>query len=51
METNLDKNHEMALKMALNGHNVLVTGLPGTGKSHVASCIAKQLQLNGKKLL
>jgi superfamily II DNA/RNA helicase len=38
----MDSIQEKALKMALSGHNLLITGYPGTGKSFtVARCLIK----------
>ncbi|CAG2223975.1 PIF1 [Mytilus edulis] len=44
----MDQIQNKALHMALAGHNVLVTGFPGTGKSFVISEIAQNLKLSGK---
>ena len=45
----MDSIQEKALKMALNGHNLLITGYPGTGKSFTVARIAEQLQKQATK--
>jgi DNA replication protein DnaC len=40
----MDSIQEKALKMALNGHNLLIIGYPETGKSFTVVHIAEQLQ-------
>jgi predicted ATPase with chaperone activity len=35
----MDSIQEKALKMALSGHNLLITGYPGTGKSFTVARI------------
>ena len=42
----LDEHHEEAVRLILAGHNVLVTGQAGTGKTQLAKHVAKML---GKK--
>ena len=44
----MDSIQEKALKMALSGHNLLITGYPGTGKSLTVARIAEQLQKQAK---
>ena len=40
----MDSIQEKALKMALNGHNLLITGYPETSKSFMVAHIAEQSQ-------
>ena len=43
----MDSIQEKALKMALNGHNLLITGYSGTGTSftvHIAAQLQKQFR-------
>ena len=43
----MDSIQEKALKMALNGHNLLITGYSGTGTSftvHIAEQLQKQVR-------
>ena len=46
----MDANQRKTLQMALSGHNILITGLPGSGKSYLIAEIAKELILLGKKV-
>jgi superfamily II DNA/RNA helicase len=39
----MDKIQERAIYLALRGHNILITGFPGTGKSFTVIELAKQL--------
>ena len=47
----MDSIQEKALKMALSGHNLLITGYPGTGKSFTVARIAEQLQKQAKNVV
>lgn len=38
----------LALNLAENGHNILLTGNPGTGKTHTLSLITERLETIGK---
>jgi Cdc6-like AAA superfamily ATPase len=42
----MDKIQERAIYLALRGHNILITGFPGTGKSFTVIELAKQLKLS-----
>jgi putative protein kinase ArgK-like GTPase of G3E family len=43
----MDKIQERAIYLALRGHNILITGFPGTGKSFTVIELAKQLKAVG----
>ena len=43
----LSKEQELAVKAALGGHNIFITGLAGTGKTHVTIRIISKLQSKG----
>ncbi|KAG1704775.1 hypothetical protein GQR58_003958 [Nymphon striatum] len=47
----MDKIQEKALKMALNGHNLLITGYPGTGKSFTVAHIEEHLEKQGRNVV
>lgn len=40
----MDGIQQKALEIAVKGHNVLLTGFPGTGKSFTICQIAKELK-------
>lgn len=40
----MDRIQQKALEIAVKGHNVLLTGFPGTGKSFTICQIAKELK-------
>ena len=46
----MDSIQEKALKMALNGHNLLIIGYPETGKSFTVH-IAEQLQKQARNVV
>lgn len=46
----MDGIQQKALEIALKGHNVLLTGFPGTGKSFTICQIAKELKDMGKNV-
>ena len=47
----MDKIQERAIYLALRGHNILITGFPGTGKSFTVIELAKQLKAVGKNVV
>jgi Cdc6-like AAA superfamily ATPase len=47
----MNELQKYALKSVVEGHSVLITGSPGTGKSFLLTEIVKQLQQTGKKVL
>ena len=44
----LSKEQECAVKVALKGHNVFITGLAGTGKTHATMTIISRLRDSGR---
>jgi putative protein kinase ArgK-like GTPase of G3E family len=42
---------EAGIYLALRGHNILITGFPGTGKSFTVIELAKQLKAVGKNVV
>ena len=40
----MDKIQERGIYLALRGHNILIIGFPGTGKSFTVIELAKQLK-------
>ena len=47
----MDKIQERAIYLALRGHNILITGFPGTGKSFTVIELAKQLKAVRKNVV
>ena len=47
----MDKIQERAIYLALRGHNILITGFPGTGKSFTVIELAKQLKAVAKNVV
>jgi ATP-dependent DNA helicase PIF1 len=46
----MDDTQKKTLEMALKGHNILLTGFPGTGKSYTICEIARKLKRMGKNV-
>ena len=44
----LSKDQECAVKAALKGHNVFITGLAGNGKTHATMTIISRLRESGR---
>ena len=50
MNANLTEEQEEIFQFARNGHNILITGQAGTGKSWVVNCIRDDCKQRGRKV-
>jgi Cdc6-like AAA superfamily ATPase len=44
----MDKDQQKCVEIAENGHNLLITGQAGTGKTYTAKNLVKALRQQGK---
>ena len=51
MNANLTEEQEEIFQFARNGHNILITGQAGTGKSWVVNCIRDDCKQRGRKVV
>jgi Cdc6-like AAA superfamily ATPase len=46
----MDSNQELAKKLISNGHNLVLTGQEGTGKTYTIQSCYEQLRISGKRV-